>query len=121
MRLPGVSRPPALSRLDLSSGRRAIVSAHASISTGTSPDTPGAATVAQGWDGHVIFPVPSSVLRHDESVPASPDHRRRPAAGAGRRQVSARVRRRRAVVVTVAVVVVAVVAWFAILPHGGTG
>ena len=72
------------------------------------------------WYCQVIFTVLSSVLRHDESVPASPGQRRRPEAGAGRRRASARVRRRRTVVATVAVVVVAVVAWFAILPHGGT-
>jgi hypothetical protein len=69
----------------------------------------------------VFFTVLSSVLRHDESVPASPGQERRPEAGAGRRRASARVRRRRAVVATVAVVAVAVVAWFAILPRGGAG
>ncbi len=52
-------------------------------------------------------------------VPESPGQGRRPEAGARRRRASARVRRRRAVVATVAVVVAAVVAWFAILPHGG--
>ena len=31
------------------------------------------------------------------------------------------MRRRRAVAATVAVVIVAVIAWFAVLPHGGTG
>ena len=51
----------------------------------------------------------SLVLRHDESVPASPGQGRRPEAGARRLRASARVRRRRAVVATVAVVVVAVV------------
>src|SRR5271166_4134936 len=66
-----------------------------------------------------FFTPPSSVLRHDESVPVSLGQRRRPEAGAGRRRASARVRRRRAVVATVAVVAVAVVGWFAILPHGG--
>src|SRR5579871_4726624 len=65
------------------------------------------------------FMVLSSVLRHDESVPASPGQGRRPEADVRRLRVSARVRRRRAIVATVAVVVVAMVAWFAILPHGG--
>jgi hypothetical protein len=65
------------------------------------------------------FTVLSSVLRHDESVPASPGQRRPPEAGAARRRPSARVRRRRAVAATVAVVVVAVAGWFAILPTGG--